>query len=414
MRQVGQGPKQDDHTWLLSSPNQGVLRMSLLRNLARRRLRTALTVTGITIGIWALVVFGSMANKISSIVAMGSDYYAGKIVVTDKSGGASARSPMEIGLADDIAALDGVAVAVPGVSTLLDPESTGGPSIPDMTVGDLPGADQGHKRFDVQVAQGRALTAQDAHARVAVLGSDLARKRGKSVGDTLEIRGMTFDVVGILEPTLTAPDTTVLVPLAAAQEIFFGDLPPVVRKNLQADRLATDITVYPDEGTDVEALAARIEADIPNASAMTAAEFDEVVGSSVAIFNAIIIGVALISLIVGGLSVINTMAMSVAERTREIGIKRAIGGSRARVIRELVSEAGLIGLLGGLLGLGLGAVVVYLANEAGRSSGMILFQLTLQTAIFAVLFSTILGVVAGIIPAWNAARLDPVAALRYE
>jgi putative ABC transport system permease protein len=147
---------------------------------------------------------------------------------------------------------------------------------------------------------------------------------------------------------------------------------------------------------------------------MTATEFDEVVGSSVAIFNAIIVGVALISLIVGGLSVINTMAMSVAERTREIGIKRAIGGSRARVIRELVSEAGLIGLLGGLLGLGLGSVVVYLANEAGRSSGMILFLLTPQTAVFAVLFSTILGVVAGIIPAWNAARLDPVAALRYE
>ena len=388
--------------------------MSLLRNLARRRLRTALTVTGITIGIWALVVFGSMASKISAIVDMGSDYYAGKIVVTDKSGGASARSPMEIALADDIAAIDGVAVAVPGVGTLLDPESTGGPSIPDMIVGELPGADQGHKRFDVQIAQGRALAAQDAHARVAVLGSDLARKRGTGVGDTLEIRGMTFEVVGILEPTLTAPDATVLVPLAAAQEIFFQDLPPVVRQNLQADRLATDITVYPDEGADVEAIAARIEADIPNASAMTATEFDKVAGSSVAIFSAIIIGVALISLIVGGLSVINTMAMSVAERTREIGIKRAIGGSRARVIRELVSEAGLIGLLGGLLGLGLGSVVVYLANELGRSSGMILFLLTPQTAIFGVLFSTVLGVVAGIIPAWNAARLDPVAALRYE
>ena len=183
---------------------------------------------------------------------------------------------------------------------------------------------------------------------------------------------------------------------------------------MRADQLATDITVYPDEGADVEALAARIEADIPNASAMTGAEFDEVVGSSVAIFNAIIVGVALISLIVGGLSVINTMAMSVAERTREIGIKRAIGGSRARIIRELVSEAGLIGLLGGLIGLVLGAVVVYLANELGRSSGTILFHLTPQTAIFAVLFSTILGMVAGIIPAWNAARLDPVAALRYE
>lgn len=111
---------------------------------------------------------------------------------------------------------------------------------------------------------------------------------------------------------------------------------------------------------------------------------------------------------------INTMAMSVAERTREIGIRRAIGGSRRRIVRELVAEAGVIGLLGGLIGLGLGAAVVVLVNEAGRSSGTVLFDLTAQTAAFAVGFSTILGMVAGIIPAWTAARLDPVSALRYE
>jgi len=388
--------------------------MSLLRNLARRRLRTALTITGITIGIWALVVFGSMANQISSIVAMGSDYYAGKIVVTDKSGGLSGDTPMAITLADDIAAIRGVAAAVPGISTLLVPGSDDGFTVPDMIAGDLPGADRGHVVHPLQIAQGRALTVDDAAANVAVLGSDVARKLGKGVGDALEIRGTAFEVVGILEPTLTAPDATIRLPLAAAQQIYVGDLPPVVRQNLQADRIATDITVYPDEGTDIEALAARIEATIPNTSATTAAEFDKTVGSSVSILNAILVGVALISLVVGGLSVINTMAMTVAERTREIGIRRAIGGSRARVIRELVSEAGVIGLLGGLLGLGLGAVVVYLADEAGRSSGTILFQLTPQTAVFAVLFSTVLGVVAGIVPAANAARLDPVAALRYE
>jgi len=115
-----------------------------------------------------------------------------------------------------------------------------------------------------------------------------------------------------------------------------------------------------------------------------------------------------------GLSVINTMAMSVAERTREIGIKRAIGGSRGRIIRELVTEAGMIGLLGGLIGLALGAVVVVIANEAGRDSGTILFDLTWGTAAFAVAFSTVLGIVAGLVPAWSAARLDPVDALRYE
>ena len=74
----------------------------------------------------------------------------------------------------------------------------------------------------------------------------------------------------------------------------------------------------------------------------------------------------------------------------------------------------MIGLIGGVIGLALGALVVSLANEFGRSSGTILFDLTPGTALFAVGFSTVLGIVAGIVPAWNAARLDPVAALRYE
>jgi putative ABC transport system permease protein len=187
-----------------------------------------------------------------------------------------------------------------------------------------------------------------------------------------------------------------------------------MRSALDASEVASQIIVYPATGVDEAALADRITATADNVSTLTAADFDEQVGGTTAIFNAIIIGVAVISLIVGGLSVINTMAMSVAERTREIGIKRAIGGPRGRIIRELVAEAGIIGLIGGLLGLGLGAAVVVLANEAGRASGTVLFDLTPGTALFAVGFSTILGMLAGIIPAWSAARLDPVAALRYE
>ena len=148
---------------------------------------------------------------------------------------------------------------------------------------------------------------------------------------------------------------------------------------------------------------------MPDVATMTGKDFDEQIGSATAIFNAILIGIALISLVVGGLSVVNTMAMSIAERTREIGIKRAIGGSRLRIVRELVVEAGLIGFIGGAIGLALGALVVTLVNEAGRSSGTVLFDLTAGTAITAVLFSTILGAVAGFMPALHAARLDPVA-----
>jgi putative ABC transport system permease protein len=204
------------------------------------------------------------------------------------------------------------------------------------------------------------------------------------------------------------------VPLLAAQQLYYETLPPIVREQLEPADLISQVTVYPAAGADIEGLAQSIETTVPNTSTLTGAEFDSEVGSATAIFNAIIIGVGLISLVVGGLSVINTMAMSVAERTREIGIKRAIGGTRRRIIQELVLEAGLIGFIGGLIGLGLGAIVVALANDAGRESGTVLFDLTTGTAVTAVLFSTILGMIAGIIPATHAARLDPVQALRYE
>jgi putative ABC transport system permease protein len=127
-------------------------------------------------------------------------------------------------------------------------------------------------------------------------------------------------------------------------------------------------------------------------------------------------GIALptVGLVVGAIVIMNIMLVAVAERTREIGIKRAIGGSRSRIVRELVIEAALIGFIGGAVGLILGAVVVLAVNEAGRASGTILFDLTAGTAIAAVAFSTVLGAIAGFVPALHAARLDPVRALRYE
>jgi putative ABC transport system permease protein len=327
--------------------------MRLLRELSRRKLRTTLTILGITIGIWALVVFSSMANKINALVEGGSQYYANKILVTD--GSAFGTAPMSLESANSIRELDGVAAVDAQIQLLFDEEAGMSFGIPDLIIGAVPGADEGLEEFQLELASGRMLRPED-DGRVVVLGSTM------------------------VEP----------------------------------GELVNQVVVYPEAGADVDEVATRIEGAVANSATLTGAEFDEQVGASTAIFNAIIIGVAVISLVVGGLSVINTMAMSVAERTREIGIKRAIGGSRGRIIRALVAEAGLIGLIGGLIGLGLGALVVVLANEAGRAGGTVLFDLTPETAIFAVGFSTILGMVAGIIPAWSAARLDPVTALRYE
>ncbi len=390
--------------------------MRYLRNLGRRKVRTTLTILGITIGIWALVVFGSMANKINALVKGGSDYYQDKITLSDSTSSMGlASAPMSLDLVDDISAIDGVDVVAPSVAMLMEDELSGvSMGVPPTITGSPVDADQGRETFTTNIAQGRDLTADDETRHVTVLGSDIARKFDKSVGDMIELKGAQFEVVGILEPTLTAPDQTAMIPFGAAQQLYVKDLPPLVQSKVTPSEIATGLTVYPVPGTDIEALADRIEAKYPQVSAMTGADFDQQIGSSTAILNSILVGIALISLLVGGLSVVNTMAMSIAERTREIGIKRAIGAGRGRIVREFVIESALIGFLGGAIGLILGALVVTVVNEAGRSSGTVLFELTLGTAVTAIAFSTILGAVAGLVPAANAARLDPVTALRYE
>jgi len=391
--------------------------MHYLRNLGRRKVRTSLTILGITIGIWALVVFGSMANKINALVSGGSDYYSDKITLSDSSGSIAgfSSSPMALSLVDSVGEVDGVDVVVPGVQMLMDDEIGGVTmGVPPMITGGPADADQGRESFVTNIAQGRDLTPADEGTHVTVLGSDIARKYDKTVGDMIELKGNQFEVVGVLEPTLTAPDQQAEIPFAAAQQLYVRDLPPLVQSKVTPAQIATTMTVYPTPGTDIEALAARIEAAVPTVAAMTGKDFDEQIGASTSILNSILVGIALISLLVGGLSVINTMAMSIAERTREIGIKRAIGGSRFRIVRELVVESALIGFIGGAVGLVLGALVVLLANEAGRSSGTVLFELTAGTAVTAIAFSTILGALAGLVPAMHAARLDPVTALRYE
>jgi putative ABC transport system permease protein len=391
--------------------------MRYLRNLGRRKARTTLTVLGIAIGIWALVVFGSMANKINALVDGGSTYYEGKLSLSDSSGsmGGFSAAPMSLRTADLVRGVDGVDVVVPAIMMLMDDQASGVTmGVPPMINGNVAGADEGRETFTVSYAQGRALTPADEGQHVAVLGSDIARKYDKQVGDTIILKDVNFEVVGILEPTLTAPDQAASVPFQAAQQLFHDTLPPMVQFGVSTSDLVTSMTVYPEPGVDPEVLADRIEAQVPIVAAMTVKDFDAQIGSATSILNAILVGIALISLVVGGLSVINTMAMSIAERTREIGIKRAIGGSRFRIVRELVTESALIGFIGGSIGLVLGALVVIFANEAGRSSGTVLFELTAWSAVTAVIFATVLGALAGFVPALHAARLDPVTALRYE
>ncbi len=196
--------------------------------------------------------------------------------------------------------------------------------------------------------------------------------------------------------------------------MYVKTLPALVADKLNTYEIATGLTVYPEPGVNPETVADEIDAKIAGITTMTGKDFDQQIGAATSMLNAILIGIGLLSLVIGGLSVINTMAMSVAERTREIGIKRAIGASRWRIRREILIESAIIGLIGGLLGLTLGFAITSLGNDAGRDSSTILFDLTFGTAFSSVAFATILGGMAGFVPAWNASRLDPVTALRYE
>jgi putative ABC transport system permease protein len=388
--------------------------MRLVRDLARRKLRSGLTITGIAIGIMALVVFGSMANKMNALIGGGSKYYSDKDIVSIGSMFSGNFQPLSLSDVQRIQRVDGVAAAVPALDMMLDDSTATTMGTPEMITASVPGADKGLEKFPMNVSSGRELTADDT-GTVAVLGCDLARKLNATVGGTVTLRGVQFTVVGILAPTLTAPDKDALIPLNQAQQLFVKTLPPIVQSKLTASDIATSIIVYPKPGVDPAALKPRLEAALGSSyTVMDGADFDAELGSISTIFTLVLTGVAGLSLLVGGLSTINTMAMSVAERTREIGIKRAIGASRWRIRREIVLESAAIGLISGLIGLAVGALMTSFFNDLGRSSGNVLFDLTLGTALTALGFSTGLGALAGFIPAWHASRLDPVTALRYE
>ena len=389
--------------------------MRLVRDLGRRKLRSALTITGIMIGIMALVVFGSMANKIDALVKGGSEYYKDKVTVSAKGGTMGLGGVLSTRMVDQVETLDGVDVALASTMMLLsDDASTVSMGVPPMIVGSIAGSDKGRETFKLNYSSGRALTPQDEGSNVVVVGSDLSKQLKAKLGGTVTLRGVPFQVVGILEPTLTAPDNEAMVPLAAAQQLFVKTLPNLVADKLNVNEIATGLVVYPKPGVDPQKVADEITAAVAGVTPMTGKDFDKQIGSATSVLNAILIGIGLISLLVGGLSVVNTMAMSVAERTREIGIKRAIGASRWRIRREIVVESSVIGLIGGLLGLALGFFITAMGNDAGRDAGTVLFDLTFGTALSSVAFATILGAIAGFIPAWHASRLDPVTALRYE
>lgn len=387
--------------------------MRIIRNIFRRRLRAFLTIFGITIGVFALVVMGSMAEKINLLIDGGTRYYSDKVTIGDGSTSAGGLSitPISVDRVAEIENVPGVTRASASIYILLNEDGGMSMGVPQGIIGsDMRGV--GYESFELTMAAGRDLTPEDRGK--AVVGSDVAKALNAEVGKTVDLRGKAFEVIGIYDKTLTAPDNTVVVSLADVQEMLYEQLPVIIQQQVEPGQLATGITAYPNPGVDPDQLASTIQDTVPNVTATGPKAFTDQFKNATKIFNGIIFGVALISLLVGGLSVVNTMTMSVYERTREIGIRKAIGASHGQIVRQFLLESGLIGFLGGATGLALGWITTLAVNAAMSSSGTILFLLTPRLAIGSLAFAVILGVGSGFYPSFHAARLKPVLALRYE
>jgi putative ABC transport system permease protein len=396
--------------------------MEILRNFSRRKLRSALTISGILIGILALTTMGAMAEHVNALLGGGVKYYSSSIQV----GTASDTSPLlATTTGAQLEAIPGVAAAYPGISLQADAGSSGisfGP--PKQIVTWDPGVER-YSTLAMPLAGGRAIAGGDRGS--LVLGSNIARDWNLKIGDSVALPkkpadapasfvNHQFTVVGVLRPTLTAPDQFAYVSLADSQMLLGDTLSPALKGKLDPTTLAQGYSVYAARGSSLatlDSIARQINKDVPGVKANLPSQTVSGFKSGSLIFSAITTGAALLALVIGGLSVINTMLMAVSERVREIGLKKAIGAKTHHILREFMAESVVIGLIGGLVGYGLGLILTTVFN-ALLGVGNELFLVTPALTGLALGFAVFLGAIAGVIPAWRASRMDPVTALRAQ
>jgi len=395
--------------------------MEILRNLWRRKLRNVLTISGIAIGILAYSTMGAMAEKNNKLIDGGIQYYSDHVTV-----GASNASPFGGGLitlekVEEVRKVEGVAAAFPSAVALAKADSGISFGPPATLVSNQAGVEE-YSTFKLSVSSGRLDNIKDGEV---VLGADLAKELIAKVGDTVHLPlppkepredfiNHPFTVVGILDKTLTAPDTMALITLREAQRALGDALPPAIRSQVDTTKLISGIDVYGNPRVDLDELAKKINAEVQGLKATPPSELVDLFKQVSLIFSAITLGAALLALIVGGLAVVNTMLMSVTERYREIGLKRALGARTHHILQEFLAESAVIGLVGGSIGLAFGWAITTAINGATAKDNLELFLFSPALAIGALLFATGLGVIAGVAPALQAARLDPVTALRSQ
>jgi putative ABC transport system permease protein len=390
-----------------------LVRLALSR-LRRARVRAALTMLGVVIGVASVVGLVSVGRGTTVRITQQLSSLGTNLLTISPSGG-SDSSTLTLDDATAIAGLTGLAAVAPEIQT----RGTVATSAANTTTTSVVGTSAQYaqvRAYDVWQGTFLSQVAVDRSLRSVVLGATVASNLGlgaEAVGTTVTIDGIPFEVVGILQPKGGAgfanPDDEVLVPLGTVTRYFVGG------SGVRAIgvSVADGVDMQSERDSIAELLRVRHGIGATDTDDFQIFDQTQLLAAASTISDTLTLllgGIASIALVVGGIGIMNIMLVSVRERTREIGIRKALGARGRDILSQFLVEAVTLSLVGGVIGILAGLVVSALI---GRLAGWG-FIFDPATIAVATAFSLAVGVVFGVWPARQAARLDPVVALRYE
>jgi putative ABC transport system permease protein len=385
------------------------------KNLLRKRTRSARTLVGIGLSAWVLASLLGFNRGYDSALKKDIDNMGFQVLLTAKGcpyeaatlmlkGGTGLRYMNETVVADILSQSEVESVTPMLMQAVFDPERGDSGAI-DAYLGIDPATYPQMKSF-LKFKQGGWF--KDPDARVAVLGYEAAELEQREVGDKLLIpdKNIELTVVGILERSGTQDDGTIFVPIRMLQKEF-GQQGKLTAVGIKVERKA-----------DTAALENRLY-ELPDVQVVSMAQVKNTIMSLVATAKVMVLSIAVIAILISMLGVINTILMSVLERTQEIGIMKSMGAMPADVFRMIWTETIILCLLGGSLGLamafGLAKVTDLLIRRLlpyTPTGSLILISPGLMITTFTVVLG--IGLVSGVYPAWRAARVRPLESIRSE